>query len=167
MSSADASTTVTFAPTPRGCCIRVRGRGTANHSRGIRDAAKRVMASDPPASVVLDLYDCVYADSTFLGCMLELHRAGGQQGLFTVAAPPERRAKLFGAMRLDRLIRCIEIAPDVCGPWVELPASSLGDADTTQHVMECHRLLSEIDSPMQAVFARIAEQMRRELEARA
>jgi hypothetical protein len=40
---------------------------------------------------------------------------------------------------------------------------TLDKRDLTQHVMECHRRLAEVEGPQQAAFRRIAEQLEREL----
>lgn len=158
------------APSAQGVVIRVVGKGTARESRVVRDTATRALNATPPAAVVLDLSGCDYLDSTFLGCLVHLHRAGGSAdpttgGRFTVAAPPERRGKLLGAMRLDRIVACVDTPPSTCGSWVDL-SGGVGEAAPqalARHVMECHRQLAELDSPMQAVFARIADEMGREL----
>lgn len=157
------------APTPTGCVIRVFGRGTGRESCVVRDAAMRPLQGNPPATVVLDLTACDYLDSTFLGCLLHLNRAGGAApgaaSRFSIAVPPERRGKLLGGMRLDRIVNCLDVPPDACGPAVALPVAAGGGEtkEWARHVMECHRQLAEVESPMRPLFARIADEMAREL----
>ena len=127
-------------------------------------------------AVTVDLSGCEYLDSTFLGCLLGLYKQYGGKGAregagaspsppFAVAAPPERLAKLFGPTRLDRLLRAEKEPPHVAGEWVPLAIDqpTLDKRDLTQHVMECHRRLAEVEGPQQAAFRRIAEQLEREL----
>jgi anti-anti-sigma regulatory factor len=166
MAAADTSAChVTISPTPDGCRIDVAGRGTARESRAVRDAALRTLKTESSAVVMIDLSGCDYLDSTFLGCLLELNRAGKSAGRFAIAAPVERRTKLLGALRLDQLIKCVDAAPPPCGERIELQFG--GDAahkdEVARHVMECHRRLAELDSPMRGVFAHIADQLEREL----
>lgn len=159
---------IEIAPTAAGFVVRVAGRGTARESRVVRDAATRALQSTPPAEVAISLLDCEYLDSTFLGCLLQMHRiaaaAAGAQ--FYVAIPTDRRAKLFGSMRLDRVVRCVEAPPAACGPSLEMRAPPVeGHAEeSARHVMECHRQLAALDTPMRAIFARIADEIEHELK---
>ena len=173
------------ARTEGGCCVRVEGRGTMKESPAVQEfvvrtltaAAAATPGAAPAAGVVtIDLSACDYLDSTFLGCLLGLHKqfspkaAGGGAGeaelsAFAVAAPPERIAKLFGPTRLDRLIHPRSNVPCVAGEWVplEVPTPVSDKRDLTLHVLECHRRLAEVEGPQQAAFLRIAEQLEREV----
>ena len=160
--------TVRLAPTPTGCCIRVKGSGTMRQSPAARDAATRVLASATEASVVFDLSTCDYLDSTFLGVLIDLYRQFGKRGAdkrYSIAAPPERRRQLFGPTHLDRLIPMSDTPPATCGAWVELPASDLSKRDLVRHVMEAHRALAQVDCPMREIFGRIADEMEKELNS--
>ena len=161
---------IQVAPTEQGCCVRVEGRGTMHESAAARDLALRVLGewgARGSAVVVFDLTDCHYLDSTFLGCLVELYRMYGraQPVRFRVAGPPERRKVLLGPTRLDAFIPATDAPPAVCGPWVALPPLTAKgqDKDLLRHVMQCHRALAEVDSPMRAAFARIADQMEQEI----
>jgi anti-anti-sigma regulatory factor len=154
---------VSVAPIQNGCLIRVNGRGTVRESRVVKDIAVRTLNGDPSAAVVLDLSGCGYVDSTFLGTMMDLHRTG-QGKRFGIAAPPAQRSKLLGIARLDRLLRGSDEPPPTLGDFVTVPAPDATPREILTHVMQCHQRLAEIDCPMQPIFARIAEQMQKELE---
>jgi anti-anti-sigma regulatory factor len=149
-----------------GCCvIRIEGRGTMNESRSAEAVALRTLEHDASARVVFDLSGCDYLDSTFLGCIVHLYREHGRDAdpRFRVAAAPDRRKKLLGPCRLDTLIPATEDIPQPDRPWVDVPPVASDARDLTRHVYECHKLLAEVDSPMRAAFAKIAEQLEREL----
>lgn len=167
MANADGpqSSHIKVAATADGCLIRIDGKGTVRESRVVKDVAMRTLRDEPSAVVVLDLSTCAYVDSTFLGCMMDLHRtAGGDGKRFAIAAPVETRKKLLGIARLDRLLRGIDTAPAPAGDFVSVPASDAPPREILRHVMECHQQLAQVDCPMKNIFARIATQMQRELE---
>jgi anti-anti-sigma regulatory factor len=157
-------TVVKVAPTDRGCCIRVEGCGTMNESQAAQDLAARTLLSGPDAVVVFDLGDCEYLDSTFIGCLLQLHRnfGKGKPPRFTLAASAAKRKKLLGACALDRVLPAVDTPPAVLGQWIGITVGK----DRTQlmrHVMECHRALAEVDCPMKGAFAKIADGIERDL----
>ena len=163
---AAAASMIRVAPTEDGCCVRVDGRGTMAESPSAEAVAMRTLGGDPQTRVVFDLSNCDYLDSTFLGCIVHLFREHGAKkpSRFFVAAPPDRRKKLLGACRLDMLIPSLDAAPAAAGEWVQVPACPLGSKDLARHIMQCHKLLAELDSPMRQAFAKIAEQLARELD---
>jgi anti-anti-sigma regulatory factor len=176
---------VHVAPTDRGCCVRVEGRGTMQESPAVQEFVERTLEAGaaanggaaPAGAVTVDLSQCEYLDSTFLGCLLRLYQKHNREaarggsgavpaGPFAVAAPPERVAKLFGPTRLDRLLRAQPQPPGVVGEWVPLriDRAALAKSDLTRHVLECHRRLAEVEGPQQAAFRRISEQLEKEMQ---
>jgi anti-anti-sigma factor len=155
---------IQLAPTQTGCCIRVEGRGTMRESPAVDDVARRTLSSDIGA-VVFDLNDCEYLDSTFLGVLIDLYRRFGrtQPPRYFLAASDAARSRLLGATHLERLIPMVDQPPAVVGAWTALPDRILAKKDLIRHVMEAHRALAQIESPMREVFARIADQMESEL----
>ena len=160
-------TTIKLAPMSDGCCLRIEGRGTMHESPCAEAIASRTLEADQTSRVVFDLSACDYLDSTFLGCLIHLFRdfGKGTPPRFQVAAPPAKRKKLLGACNLESMIPSIDTAPDSGNHWVTVPPSPLGTKEMTKHVWECHKLLAEVDSPMRPAFAKIAEQLERELTA--
>ena len=147
-----------------GYCIRVEGRGTMRESHSAAQFAARPLA-EPGMMVVVDLSACDYLDSTFLGCLVDLHRRAGKSvpPRFKVVAPPEKVDKLLHPMRLDLVLRPAAEPPQVLGEYVTLPAADPGSPDVMRHVMECHRLLAKCDAPQKAAFAAIADSIEKEL----
>ncbi|MBW3600979.1 MAG: STAS domain-containing protein [Planctomycetes bacterium] len=159
--------------TAEGCLIRVVGRGTMRESRVFHDYARRCLEAvaedgvDPREPlVVIDLSECERLDSTFLGCLVDLHKRFNRGGAapFAVAAPPEVAAELLRCSRLDRLLPLCRETPTTAGDGAPLLTESAVDArDLGRHVMECHRRLAEQGGPMGEAFARVADQLEREL----
>ena len=152
------------AATAGGCCIRVEGRGTMRESPAAAEFAGKVL-SEPGTSVVVDLSACDYLDSTFLGCLVEMHRRAGRStpSRLTIAAPKEVVHKLLSPTKLDMVLSTTLTPPQVVGEFVALPAAEPGSRDVMRHVMECHRLLADVGGPQKAAFAAIADSIEREL----
>jgi anti-anti-sigma regulatory factor len=127
--------------------------------------ANRTLSGDPNAVVVVDLSACSYLDSTFLGCITNLygHYGRAPSPRFFVAGSPEKRKALLGTVKIDSLIPSVDAAPAPRGQWVTVPIDPVDQRDLSRHVMECHRVLAQADSPMSGAFAKIADQLEREL----
>lgn len=156
---------ILVAPTADGCCVRIEGRGTMQESPAAKAIAAGTLRGDQKTHVVVDLSFCDYLDSTFLGCLVQLFRDFGSKtdSRFHIAGSADRRKKLLGACHLDKVIPSLDTAPQQLGEWVPVPVPPVGSKDLARHIMECHKLLAEIDCPMRAAFAKIAEQLQREL----
>lgn len=152
------------AGTTGGYCIRVEGRGTMRESRAAAEFAARPL-EEPGVVVVADLSACEYLDSTFLGCLVDMHRRAGKEKppRFVVFAPPEKVQTLLYPMRLDLVLKTTAQPPELVGHFVALRAAEPGTADVMRHVMDCHRLLAEVGGPQKAVFTAIADNIEREL----
>jgi anti-anti-sigma regulatory factor len=154
-----------FGRTDLGFRLRVEGRGTLQESRPAETFVGEAMVM-ADAIVVIDLSDCEYLDSTFLGCLLGLYRQFGPSRLH-IAAPADRTKKLFGPTKLDVALRVSGELPTVIGQYVTLAPEAIDSKEMARHIMECHRRLAEIPGPQQTAFAAIAQQLARELEKRA
>ena len=176
MSAAESASTgtvagVTIAPTciqigqaDSGPIVRIEGRGTMRQSASVNEFIGRVLSAEV-GQVVIDLSGCNYLDSTFLGCLLRLHKRFGasKPPRFCVAAPQTLARKLLGSTCLDRILQVVPSAPPINGVWHELHAESQESREVARHVLACHRELASIEGPAQSAFRRIAEQMEREL----
>jgi hypothetical protein len=80
-----------------------------------------------------------------------------------VAGSPEKRKTLLGVVRIDSLIPSMDAAPAPRGEWVTITIGPVDHRELSRHVMECHRVLAQADGPMSGAFAKIADQLEREL----
>jgi anti-anti-sigma regulatory factor len=156
---------IQVAPTTDGCCVRIEGRGTMQESPAAKAIATGTLKNDLNAHVVVDLSACDYLDSTFLGCLVQLFRDYGSKtgSRFHIAGSADRRKKLLGPCHLDKVIPSLDAPPQTLGEWVPVPVPPVGSKDLARHIMECHKLLAELESPMRPAFLKIAEQLQREL----
>ena len=95
--------------------FRVSGRATMQQSPAFLRAAARSL-TEGVTSLRVDLHDCAYMDSTFLGSLLALKRQvdarGGRD--FALLAPSPQCMSLLQQMGMDRVLR-------ITGEAAELP----------------------------------------------
>lgn len=150
--------------TDTGYLVRMEGRGTWSESWTVHEFARQTLASED-CSIVLDLTLCDYLDSTFLGCLVTLHKrfGAGHSSRFVVAASPEQIQKLLTPSKLDTFLEITDKSPRVRDTLMILPESKVDQFQMGRHVMECHRLLADLGGPNAAAFAAVADQIEREL----
>ena len=152
--------------TASGFLVRVEGRGTLSESPALQEfAVQSLDGPSGPSTVVVDLSHCDYLDSTFLGCLVNLHRKYNRTSphRFQVAASRDQRQKLLAPTRLDHLLDVTDVCPEPIADLLEVSHPILAGADLGRHIMECHRRLAELGGSRAATFQSIADQLAREL----
>ncbi len=165
--SADAhASTLRVGRTASGFLVQVEGRGTMSESPALQEFA--VQSLDGPANpstVVVNLSHCDYLDSTFLGCLLNLHRKYNRTvpHRFQVAASGDKRQRLLGPNHLIQVLDLMDVSPQPISDVLEVSHPTLPGHDLGRHVMECHRRLAELGGAGAAAFRSIADQLAHEL----
>jgi anti-anti-sigma regulatory factor len=163
--SADSPAQLEAFPSADGHVVRLLGRGTMRESRVFHDFARQCLTTDDVSVLTLDLSQCQRLDSTFMGCLVDLHKRFNQDARhrFIVSAPPDVARELLGVCRLDRLLPVRDQTPRVTGDGLLLPILPLEPRMLGEHVMDCHRRLVEQNCPGQKAFARVANDLEKEL----
>jgi len=154
--------------TASGFLVRVEGRGTVSESPALEEfAVQSIDGPSGPSTVVVDLSLCDYLDSTFLGCLVNLHRKYNRASphRFQVAASNDQRQKLLAPTHLIQVLDLTEVCPELISDVLEVSRPSLPGEDLGRHVMECHARLAELGGSRAAAFRSIADQLARELGA--
>jgi anti-anti-sigma regulatory factor len=152
--------------TASGFLVQVEGRGTVSESPALQEfAVQSLDGPSGPSTVVVDLSHCDYLDSTFLGCLVSLHRKYNRTSphRFQVAASRDQRQKLLAPTQLIHVLDLTEVCPEPISDVLEVSRPSLPGADLGRHVMECHARLAELGGSRAAAFRSIADQLAREL----
>jgi hypothetical protein len=84
---------------------------------------------------------------------------------YLVAGPADKRAALLGGLKLDKWLPTVDAPPPPRSDWVQVDPRTFerDEKEQARHIMECHRRLAELGGPTAAAFARIAEQLEKEL----
>lgn len=150
--------------TSTGYCVYVEGHGTLHESHALDEFA-HIAAGSGPYTLTLDLSNCDYLDSTFLGCIVSFQRhSAAAAPAFAIVNPSDRCRKLFKDLRLESILTILQDARPQVTELETIPTESRNPQEIAQHIMQCHRRLAEIESPKQAVFAKIADQFEKELQ---
>jgi anti-anti-sigma factor len=154
-----------FARTPNGFVIRVVGHGTMTSSPAFRELAEQCLATDSAKEVVVDLEPCAYLDSTFLGCLIQVHKRcrDFNNARFAVVAERTKRTKLFSTSMLDRLLHFVDEVPAATTEYVSFTTTQLASEELGLHILRCHQRLAELCGEDSAKFQSIANRLAKEL----
>src|SRR5262249_32446596 len=95
---------VRYHQQPGAVTFRVQGRATMNQSLAMRQCAERLIAAGV-SRVRVDLRECTYVDSTFVGTLLTLKKAADRNdGRFTLVMPSAACAKILQQMGLGDVL---------------------------------------------------------------
>jgi anti-anti-sigma factor len=150
-------------------CFLVVGNVTCHNSPSLRQYAEEGLAGGA-TRVQVDLRDCTYCDSTFLGTLLQLKRrvdAKSPEG-FRLVRPSAEFRKVLSQIGAERLFCIVDEAPilDMQMTWQQLKddADRRGTFRFKQVVVEAHRELASAGGDLAARFGPLAEALGSELE---
>lgn len=145
-----------------GLVVYLSGRFTMNESWQFQEFLCQTLSSDKQLASIVDLNECEYLDSTFLGCLVKIHKQFPAR--LVLSANEESSARLLQTCHLHRLFQFLSTPlTDVTTEPICLSTPSMDRVDFGHHVLDCHRQLAEIASPSQAAFHRIVEHLEQEL----
>lgn len=154
-------TVLSAAATETGICVKITGTGSMRESVFLKDLILRHLENSPDSKVWVDLTECTYLDSTLLGCLIGISREAGSR--LSLIVPPDVVQKLFVPAGLDRLLPIGQISPPFVNDFTEIQLPEIRESDLKSHLYECHARLAEIPGPLQPIFARIADRMKKEM----
>jgi anti-anti-sigma regulatory factor len=162
--SDDSASNLLIGRIETGYIIVVVGRGTCRESAAVEQFASESLRAEN-CSVTIDLSACDHLDSTFLGCLVHLHKHFGLEcpSRLVIVATPEKVQKLLAPSRLDTLLTITGKAPNIRDTLMVLTQTKVDEFQMGRHVMECHRLLADLGGPHAAAFAAVANQLEQEL----
>lgn len=161
-----ATTRLEVLRTADGWLVRVIGRASLWESRTLKLFVERTLLPGRPARIAVDLSQCAFMDSTFLGHLFALHQRLGQTsgGALELAAPTAGCRHSLACTHLDSIVTVVEAVPAPIDPTaVELACEAGDERALAEHVLHCHRELVKIDGPNQAYFQSVADHLAAEL----
>lgn len=162
MSTAES---LSVGQTRNGILIRIDGRGTARESPTFERLVTDALQQDCDA-IGVDLTDCEYLDSTFMGCLVTLHRKSRDVpgDPFVIVAAPATRTRLFHTVRLDKVLHFVDRGEPLIDGAVDIDVSEAGRSEFGRHVAQSHRALATLGGNEAAKFGQIADHIERELD---
>lgn len=147
-----------------GYVVSLEGRCTLQESPAFKDFVHKCL--DSGLNVSLDLTACDFLDSTFLGCLIGIHKRSLQLGKmqFRVYASESCRLHLLSTSGLHHLFDFVDELPDTIGDCLSLEFRRVDTYDLGRHVMHSHRLLADMDGEDSDRFQSIADRFQHELD---
>jgi serine phosphatase RsbU (regulator of sigma subunit) len=144
---------VVYGETEEACYLGLRARATWTHCDVFVEAAHAIL--DEHLSLVIDLSECEYMDSTFLGTMHELVT---REGVRLQNVRPAVR-ELFEELSLDSVLERIEEGGST-PPDLYVMQTAGGDSQSVfSRVLRAHETLAELSAENRARFQSVLETM--------
>jgi hypothetical protein len=131
----------------------------------VRETVSHCLKQRPPRRVHVDLSDCHYLDSTFMGALIWLHKNAGEAipDRLLFVADASKSHQLFSHSLLDRVLNVVPTCPPAIQEFVEISIADLDRDEFGRHIEECHRKLAELGGKDAGRFEKIADRIRGEL----
>jgi len=145
--------------------LQVQGWGTMRHSLSVRRLAEQCLAGGL-RKLRVDLRQCTYLDSTFLGTLLTLQRQACRQGerRFVLISPSADCCRLFQQLGiLDVFATEPAQEPDSEEGWVELPCERDDACAFNRNVCQAHEALASLGGKAGQTFGGVSKKLNREL----
>jgi anti-anti-sigma factor len=150
-------------------CFLVVGKVTCHHSPALRQYAEEGLARGV-TRIQVDLRDCMYCDSTFLGTLLQLKRRcdGKNRDAFRLVCPSAQFRQMLVQIGAERLFCIVEHIPttDMQTTWQQLNDSAVGAGSLRfkQNVVEAHQELAKAGGDLGERFGPLADAVSSEFE---
>lgn len=155
-----AAAKVRFFHHPPTLTFHVEGRATMTHSLPLRRHAERGLETGLN-QVRIDLRDCTYMDSTFVGTLLALHKQldGAGQGRLTIVAPSAACARILRDLGLHDVLPTDAAAPPADAPWQELVCAPDDVAAFKRNIKQAHEELATLPGLVGKQFEQVVQCM--------
>ncbi len=158
-----ANTVLMSAPTEGGYLLRIVGRGTFTESPAFRDFVTRCLDMEGRPQVVIDVSQCEYLDSTFMGCLIWLHKHAESGSRLRFLATPEKIRDLFAFCMLDRVLNMTHECPTPTDEFVVLTMVDIEQHELGRHIAQCHQRLADLGTKEAARLQSVANRLEREI----
>ena len=149
--------------------LLVVGHVTCHHAAALRKHGEEALATGA-MSVEMDLRDCSYCDSTFLGTLLALKRRfdPDDAGRFRLVCPSSSFRQMLSQIGALHLFRIVDQASstDMQTTWQQL-TSHIDRAETARfkrNVVEAHQALAQAGGELARRFGPLADAAAKELD---
>jgi anti-anti-sigma factor len=149
-------------------CFLVVGKVTCHHSPALHQYAEEGLVRGAKR-IHVDLRDCVYCDSTFLGTLLQLKRRCDRDNpdAFRLVCPSAQFRQMLAQIGAERLFQIVDHATtDTQTTWQQLDddVDRVGALRFKQNVVDAHQELAKAGGALGQRFGPLAEAVRSEFE---
>ena len=146
--------------------IRVKGNASFVCAPPLRELAKR-LASEPFGGLRIDLEECTWMDSTFMGMLAMLGLNAKKKGVpAEIWNASEQNEKLLGGLGLKKVFA---FQAGAFGGADDAPAASTASNAVTaennaRNVLDAHQTLMDIDEANVPKFEKVVEYVRKDID---
>jgi anti-anti-sigma factor len=157
---ATAQGIVRFHQKERTLTFRVEGRATMNHSTPMRRCAERAIEAGANC-ICVDLRNCSYMDSTFLGTLLTLRKmlASRCKGELLLITPSEACCRILQQMGLIDVLAMQSVEVDTSAVWSELVTEAPDAGTFKRTIAQAHEELANLPGSAGEQFKAVARCM--------
>ena len=138
----------------------VNGQATMRQSPALRRRVEQCLACGP-VTLHVDLHECTYMDSTFIGTLIMFKRRLGE---FALVSPSPECSRLLQQMGLGAVF-CVLAEELPAGEAGELLESDSDGSSFKRTIVEAHEELAGIPGPAGAIFRVVAAHLTQDWEA--
>lgn len=143
--------------------IRVKGNASFVCAPPLRELAKK-LAAEPFAGLKIDLQECTWMDSTFMGMLAMLGLNAKKKGVSAeIYNASEQNEKLLCGLGLKKVFEFRS------GPFMtenDVPAASNASTpeNSARNVLDAHRTLMDIDEGNVQKFEKVVEYVKKDID---
>lgn len=137
--------------------FKVAGRGTMRNSPPLEKLALTALNEGGANKIIIDLEDCLYMDSTFMGSLVGINSAllkKGDQRLI-IANADDRNKRLLDNLGLSRIMDLRNDLGKFEAEWELAVNEPLEPKLLAKHILAAHDYLGKIDAKNRARFSEV------------
>lgn len=147
--------------------LRVFGRAVAMQCPAVREFVRRGLEAGA-REVRVELGECEYCDSTFMGTLLRIKKAAGEAGAAgpVLVAPSTEAEAIVRKMGLARLFDIVGETPPPADDWEHLTEERAGTTsyEFKENIVVAHRELASNSETCAQIYDTIADAAEAELD---
>jgi len=143
--------------------IRVKGNASFACAPPLRELAKK-LAAEPFSGLKIDLEECTWMDSTFMGMLAMLGLNAKKKGVpAEIFNASEQNDKLLGGLGLKKVFE-FKIGPSMVGSDVPAASNDSTAESRARNVLDAHQTLMDIDESNVPKFEKVVEYVKKDID---
>ena len=143
--------------------IRVKGNASFACAPPLRELAKK-LAAEPFGGLKIDLEECTWMDSTFMGMLAMLGLSAKKKGApAEIYNASEQNDKLLGGLGLKKVFE-FRIGPSMAGDDVPAASNDSSAESRARNVLVAHQTLMDIDISNVPKFEKVVEYVKKDID---
>ena len=144
--------------------IRVKGNASFQCAPPLRELAKR-LASEPFGGLKINLEECTWMDSTFMGMLAMLGLNAKKKGVpAEIVNASEQNEKLLCGLGLKKVFEFKSGPSFADGDDVPAASNDTTDEGRARNVLDAHQTLMDIDVSNVQKFERVVEIVKKDID---